>query len=603
MLVPLKRHALALPALSLLLFAATQVVAVQAVAGPQALPGKELWLFGGGERICSSVEPEYCEASKLAAAQQFFAQQQAQTSKTFRCDKKSLQLLQQLAHWPVDAAPQARRLQVLQALSAKQNQILSAAELEQLAELLKLTGDEQSAIEDSCEVRPQRPDGSTARMAVYWPGTYAVTQDLFQRFIASARERRQLRRPQTPVTQKPRLLLITASSYNPYEWVDYYQQLFQAAGADVDWLPLEPAISQQVQPWDCGAIEAGRLKHSGQLRRAERYPELAVQQQKLCRDPKAMADVVEQADVVFINGGDQSLTLRALTSPDGRWLPLVERLLQRVRFAAVPLGGSSAGNAVQSGRPLGDIAMISGGRSTHALQHGALAHDIDAPLCRLSQSCGKVLADEQLTYRPQGGLQLFSLGIADTHFRERNREGRLLRLVQDAKAPAGFGVDEATVLRARFAPDRDGNGQDAMLEVHGSGAVWIVDRTAAKGDLAMSSGMAGLRVSRLLPGDTLHWQQVPASKTAHSEGSGSKGPGSEGQSSQVQYQGQLSCGTAPRQPTTQVDAEAYAPLALPGLSVRWQLGSEGQVAACQRSDGRWHYLAQPLSLQLTATKG
>jgi hypothetical protein len=48
MLVPLKRHALALPALSLLLFAATQVVAVQAVAGPQALPGKELWLFGGG---------------------------------------------------------------------------------------------------------------------------------------------------------------------------------------------------------------------------------------------------------------------------------------------------------------------------------------------------------------------------------------------------------------------------------------------------------------------------------------------------------------------------------------------------------------------------
>lgn len=115
----------------------------------------------------------------------------------------------------------------------------------------------------------------------------------------------------------------------------------------------------------------------------------------------------------------------------------------------------------------------------------------------------------------------------------------------------------------------------------------------------MNAGAAhvdGLSVSRLLPGDTLHWQ--PDSKTAHSEGQGSKG-----HSNEVQYQGQLSCGTAPRQPTTQVDAEAYAPLALPGLSVRWQLGSEGKVAACQRSDGRWHYLAQPLSLQLTATKG
>jgi hypothetical protein len=71
----------------------------------------------------------------------------------------------------------------------------------------------------------------------------------------------------------------------------------------------------------------------------------------------------------------------------------------------------------------------------------------------------------------------------------------------------------------------------------------------------------------------------------------------------VQYQGQLSCGTPSRQPATQVDADAYAPLALPGLSVRWQLGSDGQAMACQRSDGRWHYLAQPLSLQLNATKG
>lgn len=598
MLVPLKRHAVTLPSLSLLLFT---TVTGQAGAGPQVLPGKELWLFGGGERICSSVEPEYCEASQLAAAQQFFARQQAQTSKTFLCDKQSLQLLQQLPHWPVDSAPQARRLQVLQALGAKRDQILSTAELEQLAEQLKLTGNEQSAIEDSCEVRPQRSDGSTARMAVYWPGTDAVTRELFQGFIDSARERRQLRHAQTPVMQRPRLLLITASSYNPYEWVDYYQQLFQAAGADVDWLPLEPAISQQAQPWDCGAIEAGRFLHSGQLRRAERYPELAAQQQKLCLDPKAMADLVEQADVVFINGGDQSLTLRALTDPDGRWLPLVERLLQRVRFAAVPLGGSSAGNAVQSGRPLGDIAMISGGRSAHALQHGALAHDIDAPLCRLSQSCGKVLADEQLTYRPQGGLQLFSLGIADTHFRERNREGRLLRLVHDAKAPAGFGVDEATVLRARFAPDLDGNGQDAMLEVRGSGAVWIVDRTAAQGDLTLNAGSAhldGLRVSRLLAGDTLHWQQVPTNKTIHSARLGSTG-----QSSQVQYQGRLSCSTPLRLTASQVDTEAYAPLPLPRLSVRWQLGSNGQAMACQRSDGRWHYLAQPLAVQLTVSEG
>ncbi|TXH96557.1 MAG: hypothetical protein E6Q75_07105 [Rheinheimera sp.] len=577
MLVPFKLRTPVTMALTLWL-------STSALAATPPLPGKELWLFGGGERICSSVEPEYCEASQQQAAQAYFAAQQAQTGKSYRCDKTSLQLLQQLPHWPVAGDSETRRVSILRALRSQQDQIISKAELDTFSTQHRLSDDEYSVIEDSCEVRPQRPDGSTARMAVYWPGTYAVTQQLFQSFVTSAQQRRQLRNPQTPATQKPRLLLITASSYNPYEWVDYYQQLFQAAGAEVDWLPLEPALSQQPQPWNCNKIEAGRLKHSGQLRRAERYPELAAQQQKLCADPNAMAELIERADAVFINGGDQSLTLRALTGPDGKWLALTERLLQRVRFDAVPLGGSSAGNAVQSGRPLGDIAMISGGRSAHALQFGALAHDIDAPLCRLNQSCGKLLADEQLTYRPQGGLQLFSLGVADTHFRERNREGRLLTLVQEAKAPAGFGVDEATVLRASFAPDKDGNGQDAALEVLGSGAVWVVDRTSAQGSFnAPDANLTQLKVSRLLPGDRVHWQQ--SAGTA------------------VKYQGQLSCGVPAATDAAKVDSEAYAPLTQPGLKVRWLFGQDGKVAACQRSDGRWHYLAQPLSLQLNRTQG
>lgn len=585
MLFPLKRPLLAL------LLAAT----APAHAATSQLPGKELWLFGGGEKICSSVEPEYCEASQLKAAQAYFARLQAQTGKAFRCDAKALQVLQQLPHWPVDGDSELRRNTLLPALGQQLAKTHSSAQLRAFAEQFQLNDDEQSVIEDSCELRPQLPDGRTASMAVYWPGTATITKQLFQSFISSARERKQARWPDSALSARPKLLLITASSYNPYEWVDYYQALFTAAGADVLWLPLEPALSQQTQPWDCSAIEAGRLRHSGQLRRAERYPELAAQQQQRCQNPKALADLVEQADAVFINGGDQSLTLRALTGPDGQWLPLVDRLLKRVRFEGVPLGGSSAGNAVQAGRPLGDIAMISGGRSSHALQYGALAHDIDAPLCRVTASCGQTLADEQLTYRPQGGIQLFSLGISDTHFRERNREGRLLRLVLDAKAPAGFGVDEATVLRARFARDSDGNGQDAQLTVLGSGAVWIIDRTAAHGDLverdlakqAGRTAVDNLRVSRLLPGDSLHWRQLP-------DGT-------------VQYQGELACGASASTPASTtasisaaaVDAEAYAPLSQPGLSARWLLGNAGQVAACQRSDGDWHYLAQPLSLQLT----
>ena len=68
-------------------------------------------------------------------------------------------------------------------------------------------------------------------------------------------------------------------------------------------------------------------------------------------------------------------------------------------------------------------------------------------------------------------------------------------------------------------------------------------------------------------------------------------------------EGPETCGVPAATDAAKVDSEAYAPLTQPGLKVRWLFGQDGKVAACQRSDGRWHYLAQPLSLQLNRTQG
>lgn len=573
---------------------------------------KELWLFGGGEKICSSVEPQHCLPAQAKQAAAFFASSGALSEKTFACTAQSRQLLTGLAQWPAEpeqnqqpASAPKRLATILQALPL---QPLSERAFHQTLAALQLNDDELTLLEDACELAP--PAG--AELKIFWPGTDPTTQQMFRQLVQAGAAR-----SQNP-GKKPVLLLITASSYNPYQWVSYYRQLFSAAGAEVRWLPIEAAWSQQLteqQPQaNCAAIEAERLVHSGQLRRAAIYPLEALAQQQACQQPTLLTDWIEQADVVFINGGDQSLTLRALTNASGDWTTVAKTLLHRVRQQGVILAGSSAGNAVLSGRLDGKVAMISGGRQQASLQYGALATDINSPGCAITKGCQTSLVAGQLTYRPQGGLQLFSLGVNDTHFYERSREARLLRLVLDSHSGAGFGVDEATVLRARFA-----NEDEAELSVLGHGGVWLLDAGAASGQLPsvqslehtatvqqpiqaqnqkqaqsqqqaqpqqqLQASIQQLSVSRIFAGDVLRYQ-----RPANGQG--------------VARIDVLQRSCAPSAVSAaQLDSAAYAPITGQSAGGVWQLDWQLQppLQGCLRNDGRWQYLQQQLNVQLTLT--
>jgi len=526
--------------------------------------GKELWLFGGGEPICSSVEPHKCAKDQQVAAETYFQQHQALREKQFQISVSRLQQWQQSGLWP--DSPERRDV-----IKAKvQQRLLSALEKNfgetqwyQLFEPLELSADEQSLLDDWFEQRPQLADGSTQSMQVYFAGTEVYVQQMFRAFVASGRERAALRRGHA--IEKPRLVLITASSYNVFEWVDYYRQLFSAAGAEVHWLPIEPAL---VQDGRCDQLDQQRLVWNGQFQRAQRYPELAAYQQQFCQMPEKQLELMRSADLIFINGGDQSLTMRSLQLANGEWTELSKVLHQRLA-AGVPLGGSSAGTAVQSGRDGSTIPMISGGSTESALLHGTLAVAADRPLCALFRQCHPQLQQDRLTYKADGGLRSFSLGIMDTHFREREREGRLLRLVVDTKAPAGVGVDEATVLRANFSAE-----QQAKLTVMGRGGVWIVVAGPQVQQTTTASGwyLTGMLASRLLPGDS-----------------------AELSSGQIRVQ--LQCAAASTVSAEQVDPVTYQ------AKSAWRWLQQGdKVQACQRQDGRWRYQQLPLKLEVVHAK-
>lgn len=544
------------------------------VANTKTVLGKELWLFGGGEPICSSVEPQFCEPATIEAAKQHFVATGAFREKTFLLSAVAISHLQDLSGWPADINRKAlviARLQQLLAIAPAQprpeSQWLAALET------LELSDDEQNLLDDWFEQRPKLADGSTAAMQVYYPGVAPYVRHMFEAFVASAKNRSRGK-------GKPRLVLITASSNDPLQWVDYYLQLFRGAGADAMWLPLEPSLTQQP---NCDEINQQRFIHNGQYNRNARYPELAAYQLQLCRAPEQMQAMLQNADAVFINGGDQSLTMRSLQLPSGEFSEL-GKLLQQKIAAGMPLAGSSAGTAVQSGRMnSGDqaaIPMLSGGSTRKALQFGAFADVPDAPLCLLHHRCTAKAPSGYLTYKPDGGLRSFSLGVVDTHFREREREGRLTRLLLDTHTDFGFGVDEATVLRANFFAD-DG----ADLQVMGHGGVWMLDASKAQVSAVNQSSKAteakqgeateplpsallwqatGLRASRLLAGDQLRWQQGPQQAKLNC---------------QQQLQG------------LQVDPVTYAAVD----QRRWQAG-DGLITACERADGRWRYLQLPLTL-------
>ncbi|MCB1609691.1 MAG: cyanophycinase [Xanthomonadales bacterium] len=146
-----------------------------------------------------------------------------------------------------------------------------------------------------------------------------------------------------------------------------------------------------------------------------------------CEDPTQLA-LIEQADAVFITGGNQ---LRLSTTLGGT---SVAKLLRRRNAEGMPIAGTSAGAAIMPEH------MIAGGEEGAAPRAGMVSL---AP-----------------------GLGLTNKVMVDQHFRQRDRLGRLISALSLNPFAVALGIDEDT---AAFI---DG---DNMLEVVGSGTVTILD--------------------------------------------------------------------------------------------------------------------------------
>ncbi|WP_088328983.1 cyanophycinase [Lacimicrobium sp. SS2-24] len=435
-----------------------------------------LILVGGGLSTCSSYSQSNCHGEPFSAStkQQSFYQI---NENTLRALLKSPPFLQQ---------PEAYRHdfeRVIKNIYAKQkNKVLSSEALGDAFARINFTHLNGSvfyqelpdalyyAMLDFFEM-PQTDDKGNRKKEVTSlehnlnPHSTAI----YRRFVDMARSR--LNAP----AQKPKVAVITASSRDPFEVADFYTSVFEDAGAEVIWLPLDKTYQQARALENKGLDGCSRLNairaDNGSFNREAIYPLRTALQQQYCQQPQQLLQQLSTVQGIFFNGGDQSLTLASLLTPEGKDSIELKRIKQRLQAGELVVGGTSAGTAVQSGgvfeqRP---VPMISNGDSATAFARGPFATPPPSIRCSADNPCQHGLQGGDLTYRARGGSGLFTLGIMDTHFSERNREARLALLSTYTGTRFGFGVDEATALMVNT------NSEPVQMEVIGQGGVFISD--------------------------------------------------------------------------------------------------------------------------------
>ncbi len=453
-----------------------------------------LLLMGGSYKTCSSLDTDDCLADKKDFAN-------ARQASKYRIDTRIFPSILAPSYWATRHQPPAiSKIKKLleSSYSRASNRTFNYAELNSIFEQADsstwnaLLVSEQDMIFSAFEM-PQFANGSRLKEGVALDGgNRPFDAQMFRRFVQEAAKR-------SP-GKKPRIAFVTSAAANNFDAVDFYRELFQQAGAEVVWWPIDSSMNAAIYgKQGCDALPRLRQKIFSQLNREAVFPDLNKQQQQACLNAKQLADVPMQVQGIFLDGGDQWLHWNTFFSPDGKANPWLQNLRMAFKTGNLVVAGTSAGTAVQSGP-----AMITNGTSANALKNGAQIYGSMDDGCKRAKRCPLGFEEDDLTYWAGGGLSLVGALLMDTHVSERKRELRLLTLLNTITADAGIGIDETSALLLNI------NATDISVEALGmSGAWWMMKPTVGQ-----KLGDYSLQAHYLAPGNILHWQDGQLRDTA-----------------------------------------------------------------------------------------
>ncbi len=289
-------------------------------------------------------------------------------------------------------------------------------------------------------------------------------------------------------TDTPTVLVMTSSAANSYAAADYYVDLFNLAGAEAQWLPLDRAYRQARDNGQCDWLGAQHASLASAAHLDLLFPDYFNAHSDACAN--GLADVIDSADGIFINGGDQVRTFDALVTYDDsgqrQESAELQQILARHADGELVIGGTSAGAAAQGGGKLLDTDTATIPMIRHGSPHNLLVDGYT-----------------DSTAQFDGGMGVFRWGVTDTHFSERARETRLIQAVQQAGVRFGFGVDETTALET---VEEKVNGEiRTTMTVVGAGGVYVVDVASAQTIADAPLEIRDVTTHYLQEGDRLVW--------------------------------------------------------------------------------------------------
>jgi len=472
---------------------------------------REMILAGGAMKICTSLNTSACNKPSKEFAK-------ARTKPRYEIKENDIAILLNTGFWSARKdTPTTKDLQAMLSLAKQKarGNIFSARQLEDILSAIcvdnakvinctrneasniwdRLLDEERSFVLSALEI-PEFANGQRLReIAKLNDSKNTHGAAILKVFVEAAAKR-------SP-GKKPRIIFVTASSADPYDAVDFYMSALQQAGADPVWWPIDLALSAAIYGGrDCQELSQLRIEKLALANREHVFPDLTSLQKLACENPEALAQFPSQAQGIFFSGGDQWRLRQAMFDDNDQPNLWLENLRLAFDRGEIVVGGTSAGSAVQSG-----IAMLSNGSSKNAINRGAkISRPMDAG-CERAKRCSVGMQEDDLTYWPAGGLALVDSLVFDTHFSERARELRLLRLLHDANAKTGIGIDETSAVHLTWLPE------STEVEALGASGAWWFDISNQQSDKNKMSA----RVHYLAPGRNFIWKNNNLSSLAVTE--------------------------------------------------------------------------------------
>ncbi|WP_105258562.1 hypothetical protein [Pseudoalteromonas sp. T1lg88] len=294
-----------------------------------------------------------------------------------------------------------------------------------------------------------------------------VTKDAFATLFSAAQGIAEAKR-------KPRIAFVTGGSRDPYRDVEYYQTLFEQLGFEAHWLAIDGAMQALNNTNDsaqCANLAEYQVSRLASFRRDVLYPQLYQKQQKLCRDPEQLYDLLRRSDALFIADSSPLLLYHAFyknANQPSELLKKIQEMTAKGQLLVAAQGESV--NAMVGGS--NNVTILSG-EGVQVLTEQPIIYGNGFEACRLGVDCISVTNNRELSYLQSGVLDLFPWGTLDTQVARHGKQPRLIKAGVQNSSSMIFGLDSNSYVTVERVVD--GDTDDIEVQVFGEGGLWLGD--------------------------------------------------------------------------------------------------------------------------------